>query len=673
MDNDSREPGSVTSPQQLPQPSFLARTTFGQPNYLLLALAAAFLIAFIPRGAHRAVQSNANKVEDWLPQSYVESTDLLWFRDHFPGEQFALVSWESCTLGNTEKLDQLSRKLIPSQDTISKATESSALRQRARWYNRVVSGPSVIAELVGPPLNMEYGDAVQRLEGALVGPVQRDARGNSLGNETRTTCLIVYLSAEATSDNKTMRQAVENISQIAAQECAIPRNSIHMGGPPVENIAIDLAGEHTVVRWAAVAGLMGFALSYWCFRSFKVTAIVFTVGVLSAGMSLAIVFYFGIVEVMLLGADKPRLAAVDAILILMPAVVYVLGLSGAIHIVNYYRAARREKGIWGAAEAALRQGWWPCTLAAFTTAVVLGSLVLSDIQPIKKFGIFTSVAVLATVAILFTILPVFLHRFPLSDKLVKRPVGRHDHGHLPDWVLNLFGIVVGRNLVTCLFWLAVTGLFAIGFTRIGTSVQLIKLLDKESDLIHDYAWLESHLGNLVPLDLVLTVPPEKRRTADEHAEQDGRQYRMTMLERLDMMREIQSRMESLPEISRTLSVATFAPASTDTGISAAADRSGDYAKNKSLEEHRDTLLAGDYLRMERLPNSNLESGRELWRLSARVEALGDPSGEKDPIDYGQFVEQLKSAIDPVIVAYQQRDIIVEQLHKHGKKLDGAHI
>ncbi len=661
MDNDSREPGLVNSPQQLPQPSFLARQTIGQPHYLLLALAAVFVIALVPRGAHRAIQSNTNKAEDWLPKSYAESTNLLWFRDHFQSEQFALVSWEGCTLGNTEKLEQLSRKLVPSQDAISSAPESSDLRQRARWYPRVISGPSVIAELVGPPLGMKYGEAVKRIEGALVGPAQRDAHGNILGNETRTTCLIVYLSTEATKDKKTMRQAIENISLIAAEECAIPRDSIHVGGPPAENIEIDTAGERSFVRLAALAGLIGFAVSYWCFRSLQVTAIVVTVGVLSAVMSLAIVFYYGIVEVMLLGADQPQLGTLDAFLILMPAVVYVLGLSGAIHIVNYYRGARREKGLWGAAEAAVRQGWLPCTLAALTTAVVLGSLVTSDILPIKKFGFFTLLAELATIAILFTILPVLLHRFPLSDKHIKRQSGS---AHLPAWMLNVFGIAVGRNVLTCLFWLVIASVFALGITRVGTSVQPLKLFDKRADLIHDYAWLESHLGNLAPLELVLTVPSEKRRSTEEHAEQDGRQYRMTMLERLDMLREIQLRMEALPEISGALSAATFALENSDSGVD---------GKNKSWEERRNALLAGDYLRLERMPNSNYESGRELWRISARAAALSAPHDNSRAIDYGQLLQQLKSAIDPVLVAYEQRDTIVEQLHKQGKQLDGARL
>jgi len=631
---------------------------------------AAFLVAFVPRGARKAIESNTNKAEDWLPPNYAESVDLQWFRDHFLGEQFAVVSWPGCTLGETEKLNRLSRRLVPSKETVAKAGIDSPLRQRANWYKRVMTGPGELERLVSPPLALDYNEAIKRLEGALIGPTQKDAEGNSLGNDSRVTCLVVYLTEEATSDNKTMRAAVEYIATIAAQECAISPDSIHMGGPPVDNITIDKEGEATLMRLASLSGIVGVMLSYWCFRSFKLTSIVFAVGVLSAGMSLAVVFYFGIFEVVAMGLTKPYLGSVDAILMSMPAVVYVLGLSGAIHIVNYYRDARRETGLDGAAEKAVRFGWAPCTLAAFTTAVGLGSLYTSDILPIKKFGMFTAIAVMGTVGVLFTILPVFLHRFPISNDLVERQSGRHQEGHLPEWMKRIFGFVVGRYALVCVFWLVVMSLFAIGFTKIDTRVQLLGLLDEETDLIHDYEWLEENLGNLVPMEVVLTVPPEKIRSADEHAEEDGKQYRLTMLERLNMMREIQIGIERLPEISRVLSVATFTPESTNSGIGGM-DRSADFAKNKSLEEHRQTLLDHDYLRMEHTgEHAKEQTGRELWRVSAKVAAL---SKGDEGIDYGRFVEQLKRAVDPVLVAYQQRDQIVAALHEASKQLDGSQL
>ena len=654
------------------QPSFLARKTLGQPNYFLLAMAVAFLMALVPRGARRALESNTNKAEDWLPANYSESIDLQWFRDYFFGEQFALVSWDGCTLGNQEKLNRLARRLVPSEEELAKADNDSEVRQRARWYKHLLTGPQVLEELTAPPLSLDYGDAVKRIEGALVGPVKRDAQENSLGNESRTTCLIVFLSEEATRTNKEMRAAIEHIAEIASSECAINPDEIHMGGPPVDNITIDVEGERTLIRLAWMSGIVGLSLSYWCFRSFKLTSIVFAVGVFSAGMSLAIVFYFGILEVMLTSLTSPRLGTVDAILMSMPAVVYVLGLSGAIHIVNYYRDARRDNGLQHAAEIAVKFGWGPCTLAAFTTAVGLGSLYTSDILPIAKFGLFTAISVMATVGILFTVLPVFLHRFPVSEDLIRRQSGGHGEDHLPKWAKRLFGFIVERHALAFTMWILVMGIFAFGFTKIDTRVQLLKLLDENTDLIHDYAWLEENLGNLVPMEVVITVPPERCRTAEEHAEADGKQYRMTMLERLTMVRELGAGFAEMPEISRVMSAATYTPESTNSGFSGV-DRSTDYTINKSLEDRRDALLNSGYLRVETDPEGNRDtSGRELWRLSARVAALG--GGEDgEGVDYGQFVTQLQNSVGPILMTYQQRDMIITGLHKLDKQLDGAQL
>ncbi|MDC0936415.1 MMPL family transporter [Pirellulales bacterium] len=656
-------------------------------------MAAAFLVALMPRGARKAIESNTNKAEDWLPKNYPESVDLRWFRDHFLGEQFALVSWKDCTLGNAEKLHWLARKLSPTNQQVEQAGADSELATRSKWYKRVVTGPGVLEELTSPPVQLSYNEACRRLEGALIGPRKRSPDGKLLGNETRTTCLMIYLSEVATRDNVTMRKAIELIREIAVTEGKIPEPDIHMGGPPVDNIQIDIEGERTLFNLALLAGIVGLGLSYWCFRSMKLTGIVFAVGVMSAGMSLAIVFYFGVIEVWFLGLPKPRLGAVDAILMSMPAVVYVLGLSGAIHTVNYYRDARREHGLIGAAETAVRLGWWPCTLAAFTTAIGLGSLYASDILPIKKFGLFTGIAVLGTVVVLFTVLPVFLHRFPISDDLVRRQSGDNNSGHLPLWARRIFGWVIYRNGVALVLWLAVMTGVGYGLTKIETTVQLLKLLDEDARLIHDYAWLEENLGNLVPMEVVLTIPPERRRSADEHAESDGEQYRMTMLERLELLRTIQARMEELPEISRVLSVATFAPKSAQFGITTA-DMSGNYTINKSLEEHFDRLLAGDFLRIEKQANPDDLSGRELWRISARVAALSGGADDAqlaagaiagaimgptahlrdgDGVDYGQFVEELKWAVDPVLWAYAQRDLIVKRLHASGKQLEGARL
>ena len=110
---------------------------------------------------------------------------------------------------------------------------------------------------------------------------------------------------------------------------------LRMGGPPVDNMAIDEEGSVTLVRLVGYSVLVGIVLSYLCFGSSKITVMIFVVGGTSAMLSMAMVWWTS--------------GRVDAILMSMPSLVYVLGLSGAIHVVNYYRDEVRSRGQAGAA------------------------------------------------------------------------------------------------------------------------------------------------------------------------------------------------------------------------------------------------------------------------------------------------------------------------------------
>lgn len=657
--NDEARGAVTTESDDAPRDSFLGRHTAGLPHYLWIALAVTFALVFIPRGVRKALESNTNKAEDWLPASYAESADLQWFRDHFAGEAFVLISWDGCTLGQPEKLRLLAEKLRAETD-----------KEGWGWYPRLVSGPETIEELITGPASLDRKAAIQRLEGALVGPEKVGPDGELLGAGSRTTCLLAYLDDRLTDKNLLMRKAVERVRDIAHEQCGVPLETIHLGGPPVENITIDIEGERTLIRLAGLSGIVGIALAYLCFRSGRLTAMVFWTAGASAGMSLSLVYWFGGFEKLLMGLDEPRLGKADAILMSMPAVVYVLALSGAIHLVNYYRDERQERGLFGAVERAVRVAWGPCLLAAFTTAVGLGSLGTSDILPIQKFGIFSAIGVMVAVALLFAMIPVFLHRFPPDgDAIAGRGRKRVKSG--PAWYEPLAHFVTHRHGLASALCLAVMATVAIGLTKNRTSVQLLDLLDESCDLITDYTWLEVNLGNLVPMEVIVALDEEQLRSPDEPAVEliDGTaegvaapRYRMTMFERSQMARHLQDEIESLEPISRALSAATFsAEPQDDSGLSSF--RGGvEYTTSNKLEDSRESLR--EYLLREETDGA--ESGRELWRVSARVTALGN-------VDYGQFVEALQAKVEPVLDAYRLRDQLVGELAEEGVALDRAKV
>ena len=182
---------------------------------------------------------------------------------------------------------------------------------------------------------------------------------------------------------------------------------LRLGGPPVDNIAIDEEGTITLVRLVGYSILVGVLLSYLCFGSVKITIMVFIVGGASAMLSMAFVNWTN--------------GHVDAILMSMPSLVYVLGLSGAIHVVNYYRDEVRQSGRSGAAGRALKHALFPCSLAALTTAIGLGSLATSNLVPISNFGIYSAIGVIATLAILFSYLPAVLQVFVTESRSPSAP------------------------------------------------------------------------------------------------------------------------------------------------------------------------------------------------------------------------------------------------------------
>jgi predicted RND superfamily exporter protein len=646
------------------QPSFLARKTFAVANYFWIAMGFALIVAMVPVAARRALQSNTNKAEDWLPDSYSESLDLRWFRRHFISEGFVLVTWDGCTLGNSEKLRLLERKLGERIDASIQPVAVDGLRppvtqHREKWFRKIISGPGMIDELTRPPLSLSYNEALRRLEGALIGPPQPASQGGQPDDDTRVTCVVIYLSAEGYENNRAMRKVVSYVQDVAVNECGIPEPQLHMGGPIVDNVAIDRAGEGSLATLALLSGLVGLGIAYGCLRNLKLTAVVVAVGGISAAVGVAIVYYFGVFETLIMGRDTPFYGTMDAILMSMPALVYVLGVSGAIHFVNYYRESRVAGGVSGAVERAVRAAWVPCGMVALTAAIGFGSLVTSDIVPIRKFGGFSAAGIMATMGVLFTVLPIYLHCFPPSS------IGRRgwnemsiEDERLPAWAAGFYRWLARNHAVVTCVMLGLMALAGVGLFRLESSVRLLKLLDDKADLVQDYTWVENHMGNLVPMEVLLTIPPEKFRSGDELAE-DGKQYRMTMLERLSLLRKIVARIEALDEVSRTLSAATLAPdkSQRSAGVGAQAEN---YATNKNLEEHRNSFR--DYLQMQQLADGEVApTSCELWRISARVTALRD-------IDYGLFTDQLRRQVEPVLAAYRRRDKLIAELSGQGHSL-----
>ncbi|HIQ21703.1 MAG TPA: hypothetical protein EYH34_10790 [Planctomycetes bacterium] len=583
------------------QSSFFARHRF------TIVLVMMFVMPFIGVGTLRALKSNINNVRDWLPEGFKETAQHSWFQAHFPHEQFVLVSWEGCTLYD-QRLELLARKLVPpvpesGSDEASEADQAVGFQGagggKPSFFKSVLTGARLVDELQRRYPDLSQQEILERLRGSLI------------GDDGLSTCLVVTLTQAA--QGKNLRKAVEEIRRIATEECAIPDEEIRMGGPPVDNVAIDVEGERTLYRLALLSAVVGFSISWLCFRSTRLTAIVFWVSLLSAGTALTFVAAAGILF------PHSSYGTCDAVLLSMPTLVYVLAISGSIHIINYYHDAIREVGLRGAVELGVRHALRPCSLAALTTALGLGSLVISNVIPISKFGLYSAIGVMSTLLLIFLYLPALLDYFP-SRAFAQRCADRQ-HGAAKDhliirWWRWAGGLIVRHNTLVATGCLAVMVFFVIGVSKIHVSVKLMKLFSPDAEIIAHYRWLEEQLGPLVPMEVVLRF--------------DNETNRLSFVERMRLAQHVERTIETelAEHVGGALSAATFAPDITPRRTGAVlrafglGPRTSDSVLNKRLEQHRQEFreyLAVDTSRLE-TDDPRLDQLRIRGKLAELLEA-----------------------------------------------------
>lgn len=531
---------------------------------------------------------------------------------------------------------------------------ATIVRDQNKLFKSVITGPRALRQIVSRNSNYTEEQAAEKLTGSLFGPRQKTADGRLIHKyivgqpvdpdtggllspeqvteiplEERQTCLVVTLSEKGLHSKKA---AIDELKRIATDECLIPAEELRLGGPPVDNVAIDDAGQKSLNMLAGVAVLIGFVVSWVSLKNLKLVVIVISAGIYSAILSLSIVWWTG--------------APVDAILFTMPSLVYVATTSGAIHLSNYYRDVILEgHPPEGAGTAALLHAALPLGLATGTTAVGLATLCVTELVPIYYFGLYSAIGVLISALLLIFYIPAALELWQpeIPHTNADESVDALTHTHHDEngfwwrggqWVLRHHALVA----TACLL---VMGIAGYGLFYSETSVQLMRLLSPRERLLADYAYLEENLGPLVPMEVVVRVP---KPTDEENAD-------LKFYDRLEMIDMIRVSVEQIPEVGGSMSALTFMPDLDDLPAPRFVGNKRNFL-NKQLLKHRDDLLSGDYLK-DQINQEQPGQVNEVWRLSARVSALKN-------VDYARFIADLREHVEPVISGYligRQEDYI----------------
>lgn len=548
-----------------PEPRSFARSY--TVSVLLIALA---LIPLLLWGVVGALNSNTNDPRQWLPRGFHETDTYNWLQSHFGNDEITIVSWPGCTLEDP-RVEQLADALLRDPDT--------------SYIERAITGPRMLAQLTRPPVDLPREEAIRRLQGVLIGP------------DGHTTCLMLTVSAKGASNRMA---AVEEIRRVAGEACELQPDELRMGGPTVDAATIDMESQRLLLELASLSGIVSLVLTWLRLRSVRLALIILAVSVYSTAVSLSVLFFTG--------------GTMNLVMTMLPPLIFVLSVSAAIHVVNYYRDALERTSSRAAPLQALHDGWRPCALASGTTAIGLLSLAVSDIVPVRMFGIYAAAGMLASLACTLLLLPVALSYWPLPvapDRAAARTHGRVSP------IDRLVAIVHRRDTAIVVTSLTIMVFTGVGLSMLRSTVKLQYRFGAESRILQDYRWLEEHLGPLVPLELVIHF--------DDVTEE-------SILDQLRQVRNLAHAVQQVPEVGAALSGADFAPAVPEGKSVRRIARMVIVRRNAQVIEER--LRAAGFC-------AESEQGERLWRISVRASALSD-------IDYGRFIDTLRQVVDPLV-------------------------
>ncbi|QDT38989.1 MMPL family protein [Stratiformator vulcanicus] len=529
------------------------------------------LLPVVGFGSRQAIHHTRIHPEEWLPASHPERAEYLNFTAEFEGHDVVLISWDGCTWDDP--------KLADLQSAFDKPDDPERAKYFEEIIDRAVSGSSLMDRLTAEPLNLEPDEAAERLKGSFIGP------------DGKTSCQLVVLTPEGNEDRT---PSINAIIETAVEVTGLSREELVLTGPPYSGSVIDEESILSVRVFGGLSILAAFLLCRVCVGSWKLAGVIGGAALFSQFVALSIVHYSGIY--------------MDAVLMALPTMVFVLTTSAGIHLSNYYFAAVAE-GDPEPGVTALRRGWRPALLATLTTAIGLFSLAISEVQPVRAFGIIGGTGIIIGSLLVLALLPGFLTRAKINVRETKVGGWRDRFlGGMADWV-----IAAGPGIaLMCLIAMVWSGM---GLGSLKTAGDIPALFRPDSEIMRDYRWFEKNLGPTIPLDVVIQFEPD-----DE----------MSYAQQLQILGAVQESLNGIEGASGFVSAATFAPDLSGSGFSLLSRMR---RLNQRLDEDTSEYI-DEHLLVE-------QDGVKRWRISLRASTFNNRG-------YRAILEEIRDRTEAVL-------------------------
>ena len=404
-----------------------------------------------------------NSTEVWLGKDSDPYRQYQRFLDKYGNEEFVVIAGEA--------EDPLSEASLAFQKEL--ADRLDAIEQVDRVFDL-----ATVRELLSP-FRKDWRE------------LMRDSelfRNLLIGRNGQTFGLVVYL--ETLNDPTLRSAAVEQMRSVVA-EVAGDSMRVHLAGTALMNLELDMGSRTASRRFLPVAAVLSVVLLAIILRSF--------------GAMAAVMCSLGVTTIWTMGLLVASGRSVNMITVAIPSLLFVLAISGGIHITSRFLAFLPDAPDPPAAVVdALAEVMRPVFLSNVTTAVGFGALAVSDMEPVVEFGMFTALGILLSFVFNIGIIPGVLCTLVRS-----RPAVRLVRPH---WTAAVGRVMVRHRHSVLAISIVVFGLCIGLTTRSTVESNVLRFFPSDSKVRRDYQFIGDRLTGFYTMELDATISAARGST-----------------------------------------------------------------------------------------------------------------------------------------------------------------
>lgn len=202
----------------------------------------------------------------------------------------------------------------------------------------------------------------------------------------------------------------------------------------------------------------------------------------------------------------------DIMTILIPTIMFVVGMSDVIHILSkYLEELRYGNDKTSAIKKTMKEVGLATFLTSLTTAIGFLTLLTAGIRPIREFGVYTAVGVILAFVLAITFLPALLY-FLEKPKIVNT---QNEKLFWYKWLHNLLLNIIKRRKIILIGTILLSLLSIYGISKIEINVKLIDEVNEGDPLKEDFLFFEKSFGGGRPFEFTIWLKDSTKTMLDE--------------------------------------------------------------------------------------------------------------------------------------------------------------